>query len=156
MLKLNIPSYKMIEIKNLIFDYNGTLAKDGLVKDITKNKLNKLSEKVNIYVLTADTFNNAKKNLKDTNVNLHIISKENGTNDKGDFIKELGNKDSIAIGNGNNDIEMIKNAELGICILGDEGCSTFTMINSDLVIKNIDDCLNLFINPKRLIATLRK
>jgi soluble P-type ATPase len=40
--------------------------------------------------------------------------------------------------------------------LRDEGISTSTMKNSDLVVKSISDALNLFLKPKRLISTLRQ
>jgi soluble P-type ATPase len=45
---------------------------------------------------------------------------------------------------------------LGIAVLGDEGISTSTLKNSDLLVKGISDALNLFLKPKRLIATLRQ
>jgi soluble P-type ATPase len=45
---------------------------------------------------------------------------------------------------------------LGIAVLGDEGISASTMKNADIVVKNISDALDLFLKPKRLIATLRE
>ena len=156
MRKVKIPSYKNINIKYIIFDYNGTLAVDGVVKDEIKNKLVKLKDKFDIYVLTADTYGNAKKGLEGLDVNFHIISKENGTVDKVDFIKKLGQKSCIAFGNGSNDCLMVKEAEIGICILEQEGCSVNTLMNSDLVVKNIEDGINMILNPERLVATLRK
>ncbi|EOD01560.1 HAD family hydrolase [Caldisalinibacter kiritimatiensis] len=155
MIKIDIPSYKDISIKYLVFDYNGTLAADGKIDNGIKNKLNKLSEIIEIFVLTADTFGTVREYLKDTNVKLHIISKENGTQDKVDFIKNLGLENCVAVGNGNNDSLMLKEAGLGICILGKEGCATNTLLNSDLVIKSIEDCIELFFNTDRLKASLR-
>ena len=155
MLEINIPSYRDVKIKYLVLDYNGTLAKDGIIKKGLKEKLEKLIDKVEIYVLTADTNGNATENLKDFNVKLHIISKENGTDDKLDFVKELGSRNCIAIGNGRNDALMLKEASIGICILEDEGCSVKAMLNSDILVKNIEDSLDMLINKNRLIATLR-
>jgi soluble P-type ATPase len=60
------------------------------------------------------------------------------------------------IGNGNNDSEMVKNAILGIAIIGDEGCATPTLLQSDISCTNIADALELLLNEKRLIATLRR
>ncbi|WP_069650657.1 HAD family hydrolase [Caloranaerobacter ferrireducens] len=155
MIELDIPSYKQLKIKYVIFDYNGTLAVDGIMKSEIKEKLKKLSEKVEVYVLTADTYGNVKENLRDVNVNLKIISQENGKIDKLNFVKELGAEYCIAIGNGNNDMLMLKEVQIGIVIIGDEGCFVETIKNSDIITKNIDTCLDLLLNPNRLKATLR-
>lgn len=155
MIKIIIPSYKNLEINNIVFDYNGTLALDGDLKGSVKEKLNLLSKDVNLYVVTADTYGNARENLKDTYVNLNIISQEDGTFDKLDFIKSLGSENTIAVGNGNNDSLMLKEAIVGISIIGREGACTKALLNSDLTINDIEDCLDLFLNPSRLKATLR-
>jgi len=155
MIEVKIPSYKDINIENVVFDYNGTIATDGIVDKKVKNKLVQLQNKVKVYVLTADTYGNVTNNLADTNLEVHIISKENGTEDKVNFIKKLGVSKCIAVGNGNNDFLMVREAEIGICIIGDEGCSTKTLINSQIATKNINDCLELLLNTNRLIATLR-
>ena len=31
MMKVDIPGYKNIEIENVVFDYNGTIAEDGIL-----------------------------------------------------------------------------------------------------------------------------
>lgn len=155
MIEVDIPSYKQLKIKYVIFDYNGTLAVDGIIRSEIKEKLEKLSEKVEVYVLTADTYGNVKENLRDVNINLEIISQENGKFDKLNFVKKLGVEYCIAIGNGNNDILMLKEAQIGIGIIGDEGCSVEAIKNSDIIVKNIDTCLDLLLNPNRLKATLR-
>ncbi|WP_066498386.1 HAD family hydrolase [Abyssisolibacter fermentans] len=155
MINIDIPSYKKLDIEYIIFDYNGTLGFDGIVEEHTKSLLNKLSEKVKLYVLTADTNGNARKNLEGCNVELKIISKENGAQDKLKTIKELGTSKCIAIGNGYNDRLMLKHAELSICISSNEGCNVQAMSNSDIVINDINRCIELFIHTNRLIATLR-
>jgi len=52
--------------------------------------------------------------------------------------------------------KMLKEAGLGIALIGDEGCSTETLLGSDVVCNSIKDALGLLLNDKRLIATLRK
>ncbi len=156
MIEIDIPSYKIIKGKYLVFDYNGTLAVDGFVSKETKDKLDKLEEDIDIYIVTADTYGNVSENMKDTKTKINIISKENGSQDKLKFIKSLGSENCIVVGNGNNDELMLKEASLSIGILGEEGCSSKVIINSDLVVKSISDCLDLLINPNRIIATLRK
>jgi len=62
----------------------------------------------------------------------------------------------IGIGNGNNDCSMLEKSELGILVIGKEGASTKALLKSNLVVTDIKDAINLFLNEKRLIATLRK
>jgi soluble P-type ATPase len=63
---------------------------------------------------------------------------------------------TVAIGNGNNDHLILKEATLGVAVLGDEGISVSAMKNADVIVKNISDALDLFLKQKRLIATLRE
>jgi soluble P-type ATPase len=72
-MKIDIPNYKTVKIKNLVLDFNGTLANGGIVKDSTKDLLLLLKDKVDIYVVTADTFGTVKDQLKCIGINYHII-----------------------------------------------------------------------------------
>ena len=52
---VEIPGRETLEIKDIVFDYNGTIAIDGkLIGDVSKN-INELSSSFNFYVITADT-----------------------------------------------------------------------------------------------------
>ncbi len=75
---------------------------------------------------------------------------------KSDFLKTLTPENTVVIGNGNNDELILREAALGIAILGDDGMSALTVKNADIIVKNISDALDLFLKPKRLIATLRE
>ncbi len=151
-----IPNYANFEIENIVFDYNGTLALNGRVDEKSKEPLNKLCSKFSVFVITADTFGSVKEELKDFNLEIKILKSSNHTKEKADFIKELNPNKTVAIGNGNNDIEMIKTAILSIAITGAEGCATRTLLESDIVCYDINDAIDLFLNPKRLTATLRR
>ena len=154
-MELNIQNFGKINIKYLVFDYNGTLAVDGnLIKDIDKY-LVKFSKEFEIYVITSDTNGSAAKNLKNLPVKLKVLDSNNHTKEKEDFIKSLDSSKVIAIGNGNNDSFMLKEAKIGVCVIQEEGASAKALINSDIVLKNIYDFFDLLSNPKRLIATLR-
>lgn len=155
MLEVNIPSFKSLKIKNIVFDYNGTLATDGEIGSLVKDSLDKLSEFVSVYVITADTYGTVRNNLKDGKLKIQIISEKNGAKDKLDFVEKLGTEGCIAIGNGNNDYLMLKESALGICILGEEGAGAQALQNCDIIFKNIIDCFTALLNTKRLKATLR-
>ncbi|NPA10834.1 MAG: HAD family hydrolase [Epsilonproteobacteria bacterium] len=153
-MKLEIQNVGEIEIKHIVLDYNGTIAKDGAVKDSVKRYIKELQTLFDIYVITADTHGSAAKNLKDTGVKLKILTTSNHTKEKEEFVKELGYV--FAIGNGSNDSLMLKAAELGVCVIEDEGASVKSVINADIVCKTIEDAFELLIKPKRIIATLRQ
>lgn len=155
MIEINIPGYKNLRIKNIVFDYNGTLAVDGIPLAKSIEHLKNLNKKVNVYVLTADTFGTSKKYLPDE-ISLKIIGQNDQQFKKRDFVQSLGANETIAVGNGLNDILMVKIAVLGVAILDKEGCANQTLKNADLIYKNIIDFLESLENKKRIIATLRK
>ena len=153
---VEIPGFKKVDVKNVVFDYNGTLAKDGKLKDSTKELLKKVCEKFTVFVITADTFGSVQKELKDFNLNIKILHSDNHTKEKESFIKSFKDGDVVSFGNGNNDALMLKASSISIAIIEGEGCSKEALLNSTLICKDIDDAINLLLNPKRLIATLRK
>ncbi|EDM24401.1 HAD family hydrolase [Caminibacter mediatlanticus TB-2] len=149
---IDIPNFKKVEIKNIVFDYNGTIAIDGQLLDEVKIFLER--NNFNIYVITADTYGSVKKELEEfQNVEVVILKTNNHTEEKANFVKKL--KNTIAIGNGNNDSLMLQVADIGVCVIGEEGASSKSILNSDIIVKNIKDAIKLIENPKRIIATLR-
>ncbi len=42
-MRIEIPGYKTMDLKYLILDYNGTIAKDGIIPESVKERLKKLS-----------------------------------------------------------------------------------------------------------------
>ncbi|WOE69204.1 haloacid dehalogenase [Hydrogenimonas thermophila] len=155
MVSIQIPNYGQFNIKHIVCDYNGTIAKDGKLAPGIKDIFKLLSENYNVHVITADTFGTVKKELESVDITVKILSSSNHTQEKGEYIKTLGSKYCASIGNGNNDVEMLQESALSIAIMGDEGCATSTLMKSNIVCKSITDALLLFIKQKRLIATLR-
>ena len=143
-------------IKHIVLDYNGTIAKDGKLKVEVKNLLPLLAQKYTLHVITADTFGSVKKELENFKLHVKVLQSEDHTLEKKLYIDELNADECVAIGNGNNDIKMIQSAAIGIAVLGDEGCSTKSLLASDITCKYIAEALELMLNTKRLVATLRK
>lgn len=154
-MKVNIPGKQEIEIKNIVFDYNGTIAIDGKLIDGVKENINELSNKFNFFVITADTFGSVEQELKSVNCKIIKIEKSLQDISKEKFIKELGSNTALCVGNGRNDKLMLKEAILGIAILQDEGICTQTLLNSDILVKSILDVFEFLNDKNRLIATLR-
>jgi len=153
---ITIPYHKTLTLQHVVLDYNGTLAKDGVLKESSKPVLALLCARYEVHVITSDTFGSVQTQMEPFELNIKVLHTDDHTGEKAAYINELSAKHCAAIGNGNNDATMLKNAALGIAIIGDEGCSTTTMMSSDIVCKNIEDALALLLNKKRLIATLRK
>lgn len=154
--EIEINNYKKLSIEHIVLDYNGTLAKDGRVKEGVKPLLSKLSKSYILHVITADTFGSVQRELSAFDSKIKILQSSNHTVEKAEYIKSLGASSCVAFGNGNNDKDMLTTALLGIAIIGDEGCATQTLLASDVSCSTIEDALELFLHPKRLIATLRK
>lgn len=156
MKQIEIPNYKTLAIEHIVLDYNGTIAKDGQLKEEVKAILPKLCKNYSVHVITADTFGSVKSQMEGFALTVKVLQTNNHTAEKAAYIDTLGKEISTALGNGNNDSEMLKNAILGIAITGDEGCATPTLLQSDISCTNIADALELLLNKKRLIATLRR
>ena len=156
MIGIDIPGWGNIEIENIVLDLNGTIATDGKIPSEVKEKINSLSKKTKIYILTADTQGTASVEISDMEVELLKVSEKDSTEVKLRVLESLDPSRTVAIGNGNNDHLILKEAAFGIAVLGDEGISASAMKNADVIVKNISDALDLFLKPKRLIATLRE
>jgi P-type E1-E2 ATPase len=155
LIKFEIPGVKTIQAEHLVLDYNGTLAVDGTLISGACEMLNGLSEKINIYVITADTFGKAAQNLKNVKCSLKVISGNDQTQQKNEFIHSLGKDSVIAVGNGANDALMLKNSAIGIALIQKEGACANTVFSADIVCTSIIDALELLNNPLRITATLR-
>lgn len=156
MIDIYVPGYPSITAHHLILDYNGTIALDGKLLSGVKERLQKLSEKVHIHILTADTHGTVTEEMKDVPCDIIILpSGENHIEAKRDIAAQLGADQSIAMGNGRNDFRMLGICAIGICILGEEGASFQSLYNADIVCPSILSALDLLVYPKRLIATMR-
>jgi len=156
MIKIVIPGWGNMEIENMVLDLNGTIATDGKIPSEVKEKINNLSDKVKIYILTADTQGTASEEISNMEVELVKVSEEDSAEVKLRVLESLDPTGTVAIGNGNNDQLILKEAALSIAVLGDEGMSVLAMKDADVMVKNISDALDLFLKPKRLTATLRE
>lgn len=153
---IEIPNFKTLDIKHIVCDYNGTIAKDGSVLPGIKTLFETLSKTYTLHVITADTFGSVHQQLQNYHAQIKVLSSNDHNKEKADYIRSLGSENCAAMGNGNNDAQMLKSASISIAILGEEGCSTDALLSADIMCKDISDALSAFIYPKRLIATLRK
>lgn len=153
---IEIPYFKNLSLVHIVCDYNGTIAKDGVVLPQIKALFEQLAISYTLHVITSDTFGSVTAQLEGYNAQIKILSTQDHTAEKAAFLMALGAEQCAAMGNGNNDKEMLRAAAVGIAILGDEGCSVDTLMSANIVCKNSAEALELFLKPKRLIATLRR
>lgn len=155
MILYEIPGREDITIENLVFDYNGTIAVDGKLIDGVSHLINSISEYVNIYILTADTYGTVEKECSSIDAKVLTFPKENAGESKREIVRELGGKNTVCIGNGYNDIAMFEESILSIAIIEGEGASTNLLAKADIVTRSIIDGINIILNKNMVKATLR-
>lgn len=156
MIQINIPDWGNVSIHNIVLDFNGTIAKDGIMIQGVAERIWHLSEKdVSIFVITADTNKSVEKQCEGLPLKVEIYEKNSIAENKRKLVEQLGSDCTAAIGNGRNDLAMIQASKLSISIVGSEGCYTKSAISSDLIVTNILDALDLLIHTNRLTASLR-
>ncbi|MCX7862808.1 MAG: HAD hydrolase family protein [Bacteroidales bacterium] len=144
------------EIEHVILDYNGTLAIDGKIIPETIPLIKALTERVNVHVITADTFKMAADELKNVPVKLTIIKSGQEKQQKLFYLENLGRDKCIAIGNGSNDAMILSKAAVGIAVIQQEGASIEALQSAKIICQSVIHALELCLNPKRIVATLRK
>ncbi len=155
MIKIEIPGYGAIQIAHLVLDYNGTLAFDGTLLPGVKETLMQLTERLQVHVITADTFGLVRENLIDIPCTLSVLPPDGQTEAKREYVRRLGAAAVAAIGNGRNDRLMLQEAALGIAVIQGEGAAVETLLAARVVCPNIIHALELLLFPLRLKATLR-
>jgi len=155
MLEINIASFGQLRLHYLVLDVNGTIALDGQLLSGVSERLRRLSDVLEPSLVSADT----QGTLSDLADSLKIKAKRLGPGDesaqKAEWVESLGPAKVVAIGNGANDAEMLARAALGIAVMGNEGLSVKSLGAADIVAPGIEVALDLLLQPRRLIATLR-
>ena len=157
MIELQIPGRGILELEYAVFDVNGTLAVDGQLIKGVEPLIAQLRGKLEVRLLTADTHGKQAEidqQLKFTADRLKPGGHER--EQKAEYIRALGAHKVVAIGNGANDVDMLKAAALGIAVIGHEGAAHEALAAADVVTHNIFDAIGLLLYPRRLLATLRR
>ncbi len=153
MIELDIPGRGSYQLEHLVFDVNGTLAVDGILLEGVIERITALRAHLNIHLLTADT--HGRQDVIDATLGLE--AQRIGTSaGKLRYVLDLGADRVVAIGNGANDVGMLRAAALGIAVLGPEGTAADAIDAADIVVPGIITALELLLNPRRIVATLRR
>ena len=154
MLQIDIPGRNRLELQYLVVDYNGTIARDGILIPGVEERFLELSSFLQILVLTADTFGTVRKQCANLPVELRTFPQEGAAACKAEIVKSLPGS-TVCLGNGFNDILMFQAAALSIAIVEKEGMCASLLPYSDVLVNSPLDGLDLLMRTNRLRATLR-
>lgn len=155
MLEIAIPGADTLHLEHLVADYNGTLARDGILLPGVAEAFAELATHLTLHVVTADTFGQVREALAGLPCALHILAPGNQDAAKLAYLESLGAHRCAAVGNGRNDRLMLAKAALGIAVMQGEGVAVETLLAARVAAPDIDAALGLLLHPGRLVATLR-
>lgn len=154
MISIERPGQAHLEIDFILIDFEGTLGIDRRVHPKAKDKINLLSKRTNIYVLTTQNKELIEERLRKVKAEIIYLAEGDSSRRKLDLLRQLGPTRCAAIGNGLDDADLILEAGIGICVIGREGSSGQAVKNADLVFMDILDALEFLLKPLRQKATL--
>jgi soluble P-type ATPase len=148
-----IPGRRGLALEYLLLDVNGTLTSRGDLIEGVRPRLDALREAVDVRLLSADTFGTLGAIAHELG-DLPVERVSDGS-EKAAIADRLGADACAAIGNGANDEMMLRQAALGIAVVGPEGAASQTVIAADVVAGSITKGLDILLEPDALAATLR-
>jgi len=154
MMIIGRPGRAPLEIESVLIDFEGTLAMDRRVPPKAKDKINLLSKRLKIFILTQAPREVVEKALRRTEAEVIYLKEGDASREKLDLLRHLGTDRTVAIGNGFDDASLIEEAALGICVIGKEGTATEAIEKADVVVLNVLDGLDFILKPLRQKATL--
>lgn len=154
MISIAIPGRETVTISAVVLDYNGTIARDGVLLPGAAARIQKLTALADVYVLTADTYGTVAQQCQSLGVSLRTFPQAGAANCKAAIVRELSGG-VFAVGNGFNDIPMLDAADLAIAVLEEEGLCTGLLSHADILVRSTEAALDLLLYPDRIRATLR-
>lgn len=156
MIDVEIPGFGRLALTELVCDFNGTLAADGSLAAGVGERLRLLAAQLRIHVVTGDTFGTAQAELAGLPCEVIVLAADNQAEAKARFAETLGPAHLVSIGNGRNDRLLLEASALAIGVCGHEGIAAETLQACDVVVGGAADGLDLLLETKRLVATLRR
>jgi soluble P-type ATPase len=163
-IEIHIPGFADLRIQAVCSDFTGTLSHQGkLITGVKKRLKALLAHELEIHVVTSDTRKAAKRELAGIRLTLMDTIPPGRPHDvyKLQYVKELGiNLKHIAVfGNGRNDRKWLKAVRdaggLAVAVDVGEGCAMEAMTSAHVFVSGINDALDLLLDNKCVIATLR-
>ncbi|SRR5579885_2531352 len=157
-IRIDIPGFGILEIQRIVSDYTGTLSCGGVLVPGLKELLIKLSEQVDIVVVTSDTFGTAEAQLAGI-AKPYFLKSAHHDQEKQQYVRQFDLSCIAAFGNGNNDRWLLRAVKegggLAIAVDNGEGCATEALQNAHLLVHGAVNAFSLLLEPNRCKATLR-
>jgi soluble P-type ATPase len=158
-IKIGIPGHGEIHLRYIVSDYTGTLSYRGTLVKGVDERLRTLGNLLGVHILSADTWGTAKEQLSWLPVQVHILTGANHDVQKRDFASRFDLRQVAAFGNGANDRLLLKAVKqaggLAVAVENGEGCAIDAQMNAHIFIVGAANALDLLIDTKFLMATLR-
>lgn len=152
-LRLDVSGQEPFELEHVVLDVNGTLTDRGVLVEGVAERLERVEQMLHLHLLSADTFGTLADIARSLNAEAR---RTEAGEDKLRVVRDLGAERCAAIGNGANDAAMLEASALGIAVVGSEGAATAAIAAADVVCASICDALDLLLDERALIATLRR
>jgi P-type E1-E2 ATPase len=149
---IELPGGPVLALEHLVLDANGTLTNRGEPISGVSERLEGLAARLHVHLLSADTFGTLDAVARELGAAAETV--ETGE-DKARFVRDLGASACAAIGNGANDAAMLEAAALGIAVVGPEGAAGAAVRAADVVCGSILVALDVLLDERALVATLR-
>lgn len=150
-LVVEIPGREPLLLVHLVLDANGTLTERGVLIEGVSDRVCRLRTQLEVLIVSADTFGPVRGLAAKLGVDSLIV--DDG-DEKAALVERLGAAGCVAIGNGANDVAMLKHAALGIALVGSEGASRLALAVADVVCRSVVEALDLLLDARLLVATL--
>jgi soluble P-type ATPase len=148
-----MPDQPPLEIKTIILDLNGTLSVGGSIPEGATERLAALKKRgFRLLFLSGNTRGNADELAEELGIEWKYAT--TGA-EKRAIAEKLEPETCASIGNGLIDLELTKLVKLGVVTLQSEGIHVQTLLQADVAVPTINDALDLFLDEKRMIATMR-
>jgi len=159
MINIDIPGFGQRKISRVISDYSGTLTFAGLLGQDVRDRLLRLTEMLEVHILTSDTYGTAQRELGNLPVTLQLLHGTEHDRQKRAYVLGLDPQHVAAFGNGNNDRLMLQTVReangLAIVVDNGEGSAVESVLAANLVIHGAVNALDLLLDINRSKATLR-
>jgi P-type E1-E2 ATPase len=151
-ISVDIPDREPLRLSHLVLDLNGTLTNRGVLLAGVRERLAEIGARLEVHVLSADTFGALGSLASELGLRARLVATGD---EKARYVAQLGADTCAAIGNGANDAAMLEEAAIGIAVVGPEGAAGATVRAADVVCGSIADALELLLDARALVATLR-
>jgi soluble P-type ATPase len=156
MIALDVRGFGKRSIEHVVMSFEGALSSEGKLVPEIAERLMKLSICSRLHIVCSDFSPEVESELR--SVDSDILRLAPGAQDaqKVELVRKLGPMKVAAVGCGRSDALMLREATLGIAVIGRNGAHPESMAAAQVVCSGIQDALDLLLKPRNLMAVLAR